>query len=151
MGLLVRRQGSVKGTDEQGWYRGSGKYDSVMFVEATPGSELRKEVENIVSRHKVKINFVERVRTTVKRALQKSDPFSRRGYGRDKCVVCDSDCDVNFWTGGVVYELWCKECTRKYKGQTGRSTYARKREQVSNAGSAVKPLKKHREFYNGKS
>ena len=37
----------------------------MIFVEATPGSELRKEVEKILRRHKVKIKVVERVGTTV--------------------------------------------------------------------------------------
>ena len=147
--LLSRRQESVRGTDKQDWYRKNGKYDSVMFVEATPGSELRKEVERIVRRHRVKIKVVERVGTTVKRALQKSDPFLRRGCDRDQCVVCDSDCDVDCRTRGVVYELWCKECTRKYRGQTGRSTYERTKEQVSSTGSDDKPLKRHRELYHG--
>ena len=80
---------------------------------------------------------------------QKSDPFSQRGCGRDQCVVCESGCDVDCRTRGVVYELWCKECMRKYRGQTSRSTYERKKEQVSYTGSDDKPLKRHRELYHG--
>ena len=148
-GLLSRRQESQRGPDKQDWYKKNGKYDSVMFVEATPGSELRKEVERIVRRHRVKIKVVERVGTTVKRTLQKSDPFSQRGCGRDQCVVCESGCDVDCRTRGVVYELWCKECMRKYRGQTGRSTHERTKEQVSSGGSDDKPLKRHRELYHG--
>ena len=147
--LFSRHQDSERGADKQDWYKKNGKYDSVMFVEATPGSKLRKEVERIVRRHRVKIKVVERVGTTVKRTLQKSDPFSRRGCERHQCVVCDNGCDVDCRTRGVVYELWCKECMRKYRGQTGRSTYERTKEQVSSAGSDDKPLKRHRELYHG--
>ena len=59
-----------------------------MFVEATPQSQLKKEVEKVVRRHKVKIRVVERVGTTVKRVFQKSVPFQRRECGRDSCVIC---------------------------------------------------------------
>ena len=84
-----------------------------MFVEATAGSELRKEVEKIVRKHRVRIKVVERVGTTVKRLLQKSNPFQRQECGRDRCVVCASGCGVDCRTRGVVYGLWCKECNRK--------------------------------------
>ena len=41
------------------WYKAYGKFDSVMFVKATPQSQLNKEVEKVVRREKVKIRVVE--------------------------------------------------------------------------------------------
>ena len=38
---------------------------------------------------------------------------------------------------------------RKYRGQTGRSTHERTKEQVSSAGSDDKPSKRHRELHHG--
>ena len=101
-----------------------------------------------MSRQEVKIRVVERVGTTVKRVLQKSDPFQRRGCGRDSCVICVDGSKVDCRVRGVVYELWCKECRRKYRGQTGRSVYGRVKEQVSDGGPDEKPLKRHRELFH---
>ena len=148
-GTVLHRHQGKKMVDKRDWYKREGKYDSVMFVEATAGSELRKEVEKIVRKQKVKIKVVERVGTTVKRLLQKSNPFQRQGCGREQCVVCDSGCGVDCRTRGVVYELWCKECKRKYRGQTGRAVYCRVKEQVSEGGDDEKPLKRHKELYHG--
>ena len=120
-----------------------------MFVEATPQSQLKLEVEKIVRRHKVKIRVVERVGTTVKRVLQKSDPFRQRECGRDKCVVCLDGVKTSCRMRGVVYDLACKECDRKYRGQTGRTVYDRLKEHVGDGGSKDKPLKRHNELFHG--
>ena len=68
---------------------------------------------------------MERVGTTLKHILQKSDPFPRRECRRDDCVVCADGCKVDCRMRGAVYELRCKECARKYRGQTGRAVYGR--------------------------
>ena len=60
---------------KQEWFQKSGKYDSVMFVEATPNSELKKEGQRLAHTHGVRIKVVERVDTTVKQTVQRSDPF----------------------------------------------------------------------------
>ena len=57
------------------WYSQNGKYDSVMFVEPTPGSELKRRVQDIVKRHGMKIKIIERVGETIKGILQRSNPF----------------------------------------------------------------------------
>ena len=131
------------------WYKQGGKYDSVMFVEATPQSQLRKEVEKVLRKHKVKIKVVERVGTTVKRVLQKSNPFPPKDCGRDSCLICASGCKVDCRTRGVVYELWCKECQRKYRGQTGRAIYCRSKEHVDDGDVDKKPVKRHSELFHG--
>ena len=151
--VLCGRQGVKSKAEKREWYKSDGKYDSVMFVEATPDSQLKKEVEKIVRRHKVKIRVVERVGTTTKRVLQKSNPFQRRECGRDNCVSCADGCNVDCRMRGCVYELYCKEeeCGRKYRGQTGRSVYERLKEHASNSGQGAedKPLNRHRELYHG--
>ena len=59
-----------------------------MFVESTPGGELRKRVEKLVKKFDLKIKVVERVGTTVKRMIQRSDPFKRVSCGRLDCELC---------------------------------------------------------------
>ena len=135
--LSARHEVKTK-AQKRDWYKADGKYDSVIFVDATPGSQLKKEVEKIVRRHRVRIRVVERVGTTLKRVLQKSYPFQRTECRRDDCVVCADGCKVDCRMRGVVYELQCKECRRKYRGQTCRDVYERLKEQVSDGGPGDK-------------
>ena len=39
----------------KGWYKGGGKYDSVMFVQPTKNSELKRKIQEIAKRNKVKV------------------------------------------------------------------------------------------------
>ena len=48
-----------------------------------------------------------------------------------------------------MYELWCKECLRKYRGQTGRAIYCRGKEHVEDGDVDQKPLKRHKELFHG--
>ena len=52
-----------------------------MFVEATPGLELKDKVQRLVSKHKLKMLVVERARATTRTVLQKSAPFEHLPCG----------------------------------------------------------------------
>ena len=145
--ILNHRHIGKSQTEKLEWYRKGGKYDSVMFVEATPQSQLKKEVEKVLRRHKVKIKVVERVGTTVKRALQKSNPFQPKDCRRDGCLICAEGSGVDCRTRGVVYELWCKGCRRRYRGQTGRSTYCRCKEHVDESDEKA-VVRRHKELFH---
>ena len=147
--VINQRREPEGATAKMEWYKQGGKYDSVMFVEATPQSQLRKEVEKVLRKYKVKVKVVERVGTTVKRLLQKSNPFTPKDCGRDSCLICAEGCKVDCRMRGVVYELWCKECLRKYRGQTGRAIYCRGKEHVEDGDVDKKPLKRHKELFHG--
>ena len=129
------------------WYKYDGKYDSVLFVEATPDSELKKKTERLVKKHKLKILVVERAGSTTRGVLQKSDPFRHYGCGRDSCVMCKNGSKTDCRTRGIVYQFECKEvgCGRKYRGTTGRSTFERTTEHVRDWTNGVDecPLKRH--------
>ncbi|KXJ08338.1 hypothetical protein AC249_AIPGENE28343 [Exaiptasia diaphana] len=58
---------------------------------ATPDSRLKKMLENDIRNSNVKIKIVEKVETSVKRVLQRSNPFTRKICGREDCVVCKTD------------------------------------------------------------
>ena len=147
--VINQRRETESATAKMEWYKQGGKYDSVMFVEATPQSQLRKGVEKVLRKYKVKIKVVERVGTTVKRLLQKSNPFPPKECGRDSCLICADGCKVDCRMRGVVYELWCKECLRKYRGQTGRAIYCRGKEHVDEGDVDKKPVKRHMELFHG--
>ena len=70
------------------WYKEGEKYESVLFVEATPHSEYKSKVEVLVKKRDLKIKVVERVGQTVKRILQRSNPFQNNICTREDCIIC---------------------------------------------------------------
>ena len=112
-------------TDKDKWYAKGGRFESVMFVEATPGSELAKRIQVAVQRFGFKIKIVERAGATIKGLIQKSNPFGTEHCERERCSVCQRGCAVDCKERGCVYEYVCDDCGRKYRGQTGRTIFER--------------------------
>ena len=154
-----RETGTMYGRDEEvqkkslDWYKYDGKYESVLFVEATPGSGLKEKVQRLVNKHKLKILVVERAGATTRAVLQKSDPFEHLSCGRDSCVPCSKGSVGDCRSRGAVYEMFCREedCGRKYRGTTGRSDHERLGEQVKDWDRGVEesPLLKHSLLFHG--
>ncbi len=71
------------------WYK-KGGHESVLFVQATPRSELIQLIAEEISLHNVNIKVVERAGTKVKRILQQNDPFEKKKCDEGKCFVCDT-------------------------------------------------------------
>ena len=61
------------------WFKG-GKQgnESVVFVPATPGSELKRRYERAIEEAEVKIAVAEVPGHSMKRMLQKSNPFKKK-------------------------------------------------------------------------
>ena len=72
------------------WNKKAGKHETVMFVEMTEKSELKKEVEIAAKRNKIKIKVQERPGTKLNRILQRSDPFSKKKCNRKDCVIAQN-------------------------------------------------------------
>ena len=119
-----------KVSKKRGWYREDGKYDSVMLVQPTDGSELKKRIQQLARKNGVKMKVVEKAGLTVKKVLQRSNPFGKKVCGRDDCALCEWGKPGECKTRGGVYQLRCKQDDRKYRGQTGRSVYERVKEEV---------------------
>ena len=111
------------------WYK-KGGYDSVVFVPGTPRSELRKILEEDVKNSGIKIKVVETSGSSMKKLLQRSDPFSEERCKKEDCMVCGSDGRGKCKTQGVTYEIQCTSCNDKYIGETARSAYARGKEHM---------------------
>ena len=121
-------------TDKRKWYNEE-KYDGVMFVDVTPNGELKKRVEKVCKRNGARIKVVEKISSTVKRELQRSNPFGHEHCKRIDCVTCNLGLQINCRKRGLVYEMWCEDCKveiekpeQMYRGQTGRTTYHRVKE-----------------------
>ena len=74
---------------------------------------------------------------SVKRVLQRSDPFKERTCERECCFVCRTGgrgpCD----SCGVTYEIECQTCGQKYVGETARSAFTRGKEHLDGMDRAV--------------
>ena len=99
-----RALGKVR--SEKNWY-GVTK-DTVVFVQATPGEILKKEVQAVVKAHGMKVRVVESGGKSLKRSLQRSDVEPGQSCGLP-CVICESggkQCHLE----SVGYQVECKEC-----------------------------------------
>ena len=58
------------------WFKGGGQgNETVIFVPATPDSELKRRYQKVITAAKVKVAVAEVPGASLKRRLQKSDPF----------------------------------------------------------------------------
>ena len=108
------------------WFR-KGGYESVMFVLATPGSELRRMIQEEVSGTSLKIRVVERAGVRVKKMLQKNDPFKDKTCNEENCLVCSTTGEGKCRKSGVTYEIECQgDCGGdNYNGETHSNGYTR--------------------------
>ena len=78
------RRKQKKGRD---WYDKT-KYDGVMFVDVTPDSELQHRVQDACKKNGVKV-VIEKINQTVKKKLQKSNPYGWKHCGRSDGPTCE--------------------------------------------------------------
>ena len=96
-----------------------------MFEQTTEDGQLKEELQRCADRNKMKLKMVEKVDNSIRRELQRSNPFKAETCGNEHCKICQSQSGVNCKARGCVYEMACMECKRKYRGQTGNSTQER--------------------------
>ena len=76
------------------------------------------------------IKILEQSGVTLKRQLQRSNPFKEKLCQRQECLICQSGGKGECNATGVTYELVCQECKGKYIGETSRSAYSRGKEHL---------------------
>ena len=147
-----------RGKRDRNWYLKSGKYETLMVVDATPREVLKKTVEKVAKKHGVRVKVVERRGKTVKGMLQKSNPFGIVKCKERDCVICRKDMGIDCRKRGVVYQIECREegCGKKYIGQTGRTIHERFKgheQRIGRRGNnriGMGPVEKHRQEHGGK-
>ena len=124
------------------WYKTGGN-ESVLFVTATPGSELKELLQKEIAKSKFKIKVVEKAGKKLVRLLQKNNPFAKSGCGEADCLVCMGNTGGSCRETGITYTINClgipegqdartedggqeqPTCTGVYNGETGRNGYTR--------------------------
>ena len=121
------KRGVEKSGKRDDWYKRGGD-EAVIFVPATPGSQLQKKYQSDIRNQGYKIKVVEKTGITLTKVLQKSNPFKQQRCGRQNCLVCKQGgrgpCNAHC----VTYEIECQGCEDKYVGETARNAYTRRTE-----------------------
>ena len=127
------------------------RYETTMFVDATPNSSLAKQFQKELDDVAVPIKVIDKAETSVKRILSRSNPFKTSSCNNAKCQTCSRSENVNCKTRECVYVLEC-ECGDKYIGETSRSINERITEHTSGLAGQAKEnvLWRHmRDNHNG--
>ena len=97
-----------------------------MFVDTTPESQLKNRIQKSANKNKIPIKVIEKTNNSIKRNIQKSNPFSKSHCGRTDCIMCKLETKTSCRIRGIVYQLDCSDCCKiLYRGQTSRSGYER--------------------------
>ena len=111
------KQGLLK---KKNWFA-KGGYETVMFIDATPDSELAESCRRVLKQADLKIRVVERSGVSLKHVMVKSNPFPRVPCRLSTCGVCSNTDKINCKKRDVIYEVACNGCNAKYIGETARS------------------------------
>jgi len=121
---------------KENWYkskgaRGGAECMSVLFVQPTEKSALKKKYEEVISKSDCKVKVVERAGTSVKNKLQKSYPF-KKDECKERCFVCMSDGKGKCRRSNVNYKIVCTRqgCEYVYYGETARNGFVRGKEHL---------------------
>ena len=132
---------------KENWYRDDNKYESVLYVQPTVNSMLKKDIQSLAKKNDVRVKVIEKAGLTMKRMLQKSNPYPKERCSRVDCAMCEYGKIGECRTRGCVYKIKCKEDGKEYIGQTGRSIYERLKEEMTDLQRKGEnsPLWKHAE------
>ena len=123
-----KRKERRKERDERkrNWYK-TGNFESVLFIPATPDSELRNKLQEEMNKKDAKIKIIEKSGTKIVRLLQRNDPFKKKICSdANNCLVCSGGEPGGCRDSGVGYKIKCTgECSYAYTGQTGQNAYTR--------------------------
>ena len=113
-----RHHNKEKRTEEKGkkkinWLKNGDKYDSVLFIPATPGNELKKIIEEHANTAKLKIKIIERPGIKLGQYLKKFDKTNKIDRcSQNDCIICQNSLKNNTKcrTPSIAYKITCEEC-----------------------------------------
>ena len=148
--------------DKRHNWSAKGGFIAPIFVPATPGGELAKELKAIAEREEVagmKFKIVETGGTTVKQTVQKSNPTATPGCPFNDCLACKNGRGKGGMClqSNVQYQLECTMCTEEdkgvYIGESSRNLYTRSKEHISKYSSRKRQVEsfmhQHQQEHHG--
>ena len=109
-----------------------------MFVPATPGGELAKEIQAADDKLREgtgqrRVKIVERGGETIREKLCRNNPWGSSKCGREGCMVCPFSKEGQGGKcrrEGIVYRITCLECQKggvraEYWGESARTGFER--------------------------
>ena len=137
-----RKEQKKKKEANAGWFRkgtNGNRYETVLFVEATPESELLNAIKAVEETFKIdenkRIKVVEKSGRKLIENIRVTDPF-RKNCKEEDCLACKSaDKFTNCRKNNIGYTIQCKTCktkgkTRVYRGESSRNLFQRQREHI---------------------
>ena len=136
------------------WYRPS---DAVIFIPATPGAELAKKVQSVVTEEGARIGMAVKVVVTGGKSMkQHLVRMDLTGCYYPDCLLCESgEVGASHTRSGVHYSGVCKLCAEngvvaRYDGESGRSGYYRTKQHKSDISNCrtSNAFAKHLELFH---
>ena len=122
-------------TKRESWFQGKSKAESVIFVTATPDSQLAKTIQAKLDQANIPVKVAEQSGTKISQLLVRTDPHQTPECGRPGCLVCEGRSEEDKGSSccrkeGVTYSLTCLACPEEergklYVGQTSSTAYIR--------------------------
>ena len=100
------RRDREKAEKKKTWYA-KGGYETVLFVDSTPNSELAKQCQQALREEELKIRVVERAGQSLKQALVRSNPLNENSCKQDDCKTCLLNPKANYKSRDVAYRITC--------------------------------------------
>ena len=129
------RRDREKAEKKKTWYA-KGGYETVLFVDSTPNSELAKQCHKALREAELKIRVVERAGQSIKQALVRSNPLNENSCKQDDCKTCQlnpkANCksrdsvqnNLRWITRGALRRIVCRRVISKLRRKNQR-THAR--------------------------
>ena len=121
---ILKERNETRTQKKENWFK-KGGYQSVIFVQATKDSKLKKDYEKAIQQSKFKIKVIEQTGKPLIRMLQMSDPFRKENCGRQDCHICQSGGKGRCYVQDVTYKIECLGCDHVLNGETSISAYTR--------------------------
>ena len=125
-----------------------GGYTAPIFVPATPGSQLLKEMRKVAqeaNKEGIRFKIIESGGIKLKQVLQKSNPTATPGCDKEDCMCCEDERGKGgqCHRANVNYEVLCELCPKetKYIGETSKNLHTRMEQHQGREGF----MRKHME------
>ena len=118
------------------WFRRNGE-ESVLFVTATPRSELKRAYEEVIRKNgKVNIRIVEKGGAPLIKKLKRNETNQTNECD---CIICHNNKEKGKCKQeSVIYSIKCDECGDTYIGETSRNSLCRIKEHMSAYNNTTK-------------